>query len=286
MPILIVIGVLLTAGVIYLLRSKPPPEAPTTMSDADAATLRDGVLRRLQERLVGWSFETPADKPYELVALEAAGERRIQMNLEQLGRAWFPLYSRKQINDADDLLESFVAGVTGQEEGSEDEVDQEALRNLLALRLTTPDRPPAGTLSRPAGSLVAVLVLRDRGGLDPLNADDLEGMGLSTQEAFQLAFANLSRDVDEGLELEPLDGENPPGAVAVAPHDPLASSYALVPGLVGRLRKATGDREPRLYLDRNSLVAAVEDVEVDRDEPLLPDAIALDELAWRAVPQE
>jgi hypothetical protein len=284
MIIIAIIGVGLAVGAFLLLRSPPPSEQPAAMSAADVAVLRDSVRKRLEERLVGFDFDAPPDKPYELVASEAGSERRIYMNLEQLGQSWYPLYSKRLIAEADDLIESFVAGASGQAEGTDEVVDDSGARDMLALRLVRPEGLPPDLLTRKAGDLVAVLVLRDPGGVVPIRAAELESMSLKADEAFQLAFDNLKRDVEEGLEVEPLDEARQPNAIAVAPKDPLATSYVLVPALAARLRKVLGDRRILLYLDSDSLVAAAEGVEVEREKPLIEGAPGAEQLAWESLP--
>lgn len=284
MTIIIVIGVILGVGAVFLMRSSPAPAAPA-VTDADAALLREEVLARLRERLVGWTFEAPVERPFELTAVESATERRIQMNLQRLGETWFPFHARQQKEEAAAQIDAFILGATGQGEGSdEEELDHEGLRDVLALRLMAPGKLPPGALSRPAGELVAVLVMRNIGGHDTVNAASLEAMKLSEGEAFQLAFENLARDVEEGLELEILDDADPPGIIAIAPKDPLASAYALVPALAERVRRKMGGREGHLFLDENSLVAALDGTQLDREKPLLADAQPLNGLAWSHPP--
>jgi hypothetical protein len=279
MTVIIIIGVVLGIGAIFLLRSPPASTLPT-MSDADALLLRDEVLRRLRERLVGWTFDVPADKPLELTAIEGATERRIQMNLQRLGEAWFPFHARQQTEQANDQIEAFVLGATGQSEGEDLELDNEGMKDVLALRLVPADKVPANSISLPAGTLAAVLVLRtDRA--EPVTQESLDALKLSAAEAFRIAYANLERDVEEGLPLEVLDETTPPGALAIAPNDPLAPSYALVPALAARLKKKLGNRDGLLYVDATSLVAAVGDVEIEREEPLIAEGVALGALGWK-----
>jgi len=282
MVVIVVIALVIVAGMVFLLRSPPPKPAAPTWSEQDAAALREAVAARLRERLEGWTLDAPADKPLVLVATEAGTERRIHMDLRQLAESWFPLHGQGSA-EADELVESFVAGVTGQGEGSDDEVNASELRDLLALRLLPSERVPPVGLSRPAGELRAVLVRRDRGGADLVTAEDLAAMGLAPGEAFGIALENLKRDVEEGLEVEPLDDGNPPGAVALAPHDPLAASYALVPLLAEKIRKVV-KREAQIYLDEESLTAAVDGVEIEREKPLVAGALTPGALAWNSVP--
>ena len=285
MPIIVIIAVLLGVGVIFLLRSPPPSPTgpPQKITDADAAALRATVLERLQERLVGWTYEAPEDKPFELIATESATERRLNLDLQQLTEAWHPLFSQRKLVEADELVESFVQGVTGQDEGDESDADASGLLDLLSLRLARPAVVPAGALSRQAGPVVAVLVLRDAQRM-AVTVEQLEPMGLTEAEAFARAFENLKRDVEEGFEIAPLGSGDPPDAISVAPRDNLATSYVLVPELGAKLRKALGGREAKLYLDAESLVAAVEGAEVEREKPIIDNAIGLNELVWKSVP--
>jgi len=286
MTVIIIVAVLLGAGVVFLLRSPPPapPKPAEEMTDADARALRKAVLERLQERLVGWSYEVPEDKPFDLIATESATERHVQMNLKQLGAAWHPLFSQRKVAEADDLVEAFVEGVTGQGEGDDSEADNSGLIDMLSLRLARREVVPEGALSRPAGPVVAVLIVRNAQELPVVTTDQLEELGLTEGQAFQTAFDNLKRDVDEGFEILPLGDSDPPDAIAIAPHDNLATSYVLVPGLAQKIRKSLGNRDGRFYLDADSLVAAVEGAEVERDKPILEQPIKLDELAWSGVP--
>lgn len=283
MTIIIVIAVILLGGMIFMLRTPPPPPQEK-MTEADMADLRNAVLQRLQERLVGWTIEQSPDRPLQLSARESGSERHIEMNLEQLGASWFPLHAARRPADAEELIESFVAGVTGQGEGADEEADESGLHGALALRILPLDRVPKAAITRPVGTLAAVLCLRHPGGPELVGAEDLVLLKLTEDAAFQQALENLRADVEEGLEIEPLDESDPPQAVAVAPRDPLATAYLLVPALGARLRKALGNRDLRLYADSNSLVAAIDGVDVEREMPLLPDAIAPDALVWKTVP--
>jgi hypothetical protein len=284
MTIIIVIAVILLGGMIFLLRSPAPPPPQQQMTEADMNTLRELVLRRLQERLVGWTFVETAGKPLELSATESGSERRIEMNLEQLGAAWFPLYTARRIADAEDLLESFVAGVTGQGEGTDAEADESGLHDALALRLVPNDKVPKAALTRQAGTVAAVLCLRHPGGPELVSPEDLSMLKLTEAEAFQRALENLSADVEEGLQIEPLDDSEPPQAIAVAPHDPLSTAYLLVPAVGARLRKVLGNRDFKLYADSDGLIAAIDGLEVERDKPLIAEPLAPGALAWKAVP--
>src|SRR6185437_10097878 len=100
------------------------------------------------------------------------------------------------------------------------------VRAALALQLLKPEKAPKAALTRPAGPLVAALVMRSVNGPEAVTGAELESWGLGEAEAFHLAFENLSGEVEDAVLMEPLGDEAGSVAFAVAPGDPLAPSYA------------------------------------------------------------
>jgi hypothetical protein len=154
------------------------------------------------------------------------------------------------------------------------------MRAALALQLFVPGKLPTPSMSRDVGSLKAVLVVRNPNGPEAVTHDELASWGLSESEAFLLAFENLQHDVEDGLTMERF--EEPASAVQIAPGDPLAASYALVPGLAKSVRKQLGSDDVRYHLGDKELVAAVGTaIELD-SEALMPEAVSPESIAWKA----
>jgi hypothetical protein len=234
--VLIAIPLALLAGAYVLTRAKPSAEPPTPPAPRDHGPLREAVAAALRARLPGYVLELPPDEPLTLVALDAGTERRLVLDLEVLAERWHAAQEAGQGERAAELVEAFVRGATGEGAGAEAELDPEAVLQALSVVLVRAGRTPRGGVSRPAASLEAVLVLRRPDGYDVLAGGELAGLGVGEDQAFARALANLSQDVDEGLVTLVLDGdEQAPRVLQVAPDDPLAASYALVPALAMRM---------------------------------------------------
>jgi len=284
---LIAIIVLFLVGGWLVMRSPPPaPLGPPPPDEAEVRALRDELLRRLQERLPGWTYEVPPDEPALLLGKDTATERQMRLELAQLAARWKHTRDQEGAEKAEELLEAFVEGVSGQQEGSASEsADLEAFTSALALSLVRPDAVAPGALSRPAGALDAMLVLRNPERPEPLREEDLAPHGLTAEEAFEKALANTESDAAEGLPVEVLSGtEDEPEALRIAPDDPLAAGYALAPALAKRLSEKHAGRTLRLWPARPDYLVAFfgdatpdsldVDIRAPQSEPLAPEALS------------
>jgi hypothetical protein len=284
MGALIVVSVVLLIGLFFLLRSPAAHSREGShVAPTEALALREAVLAKLQDRLVGWNFEPLGDDPLEIIAVEAASERRQVWNLSQLADVWLPLRAKGLHDQAEGVVEDLVLGSTGTAE-SHEQGDVALIRSALALKLVKPGQQPRLAYTRPAGPLLAVLVLRSPAGAETVTAGDLEEWALTEAEAFQLAHANLVEEVADGLGFETIGSTALPIAFLVAPGDPLAASYALVPKLAEEVRRRFKGRDAKLYLSVDALVAGGTAIDHDAEKALLPEPIALDGLAWTTVP--
>lgn len=260
MSLIIVVALLLLVGTWLLLRSPAPAPHGSEVTADDQRHVRDAVRERLQERLVGWTFET-TDEPAELIAVQAATDARRTLRLDSVVPAWKAMRERGADQDADAVIEAFVVAATGeggaQPVDDEDPTGHEWARHALGVRLGR-EAPAPGTIARPAlGGLQAQLVVRSPAGAEPVTAADLDEWGLREDEAFRVALANLHHDVEEGLRLEPFDGPpDAPDALKVAPGDPIAASYALVPSLADALGESFADGVSLWVVAPGVLVAA------------------------------
>jgi hypothetical protein len=245
MLLLVAVALLIAAGALFLLRSEPPaPSSPSVADPAAAAKFRDRVLAELGERVVGWTWEPVADNPLEISGLSSASGQRRLLELGAVFAAWRERSAQGQSAKAAEVLEDFIEGATGaraDEAPSGQAVDLDWVRGALAVALLPPAHVPADGFVRAVGALSALLVLRHPGEPEPVTAEDLAAWGMSEPEAFAIAYENLVSDVADGLATEAIAGsEDRPEALSVAPGDPLAGSYALVPALAERLRKRFG----------------------------------------------
>lgn len=252
--ILIIVGILV--GAWFLLRSPPPPAAAEAAHDqGHVDALREAVLAKLRDRLVGWRLETDEAQPLHVGAFEVGTERRVLLDLGLLAKRWIPLHAAGKAEESDAEVEAFIEAATGASESGEAAVERSWAREALSLQLAREVK--AGLLARPVGEgLHGILVLRGPEGADQLDAEALAELGFEADEAFAAARENLAHDVADGLDLEPFDPSHPHDAVRVAPGDPVAASYALVGALGGKLQKALGDRAARLVLARPDLLVA------------------------------
>lgn len=238
MGILVLIGVplALLVGAYLMTRAKPSSEAPAPPAPADHGPLREAVAEALRARLPGYVLELPPDEPLTLVAIDSGTERRLVMDLEVLADKWHGARRAGKDEAASQFVEAFVRGATGEGGGAEAELDPEALKQALALVLVRSGRAPRGSVSKPAASLEAVLVLRRPDGYDVLAKEELPALEMTEEQALARALDNLALDVDEGIPTAVLDGtEAAPRVIQVAPDDPLAASYALVPVLAMKM---------------------------------------------------
>lgn len=296
--VLIAVPLALLAGAYFLTRapaspSEPerPPEpsgsgpAPTKL---DHGPMRDAVAAALRDRLAGWTLELPADEPLTLVAVDSATERRLVMDLAELAGQWHRAQAAGDAERASKLVEAFVAGATGEGAGTDAAIDLETLAQAIAVVLCAQDKVPRDAIVREAASLDAVLVLRRPEGYDLLARLDLEGLGLDEEKAFALALSNLRADVAEGLPMVVLDGtEDAPRVLQVAPDDPLAASYALVPELAQRMFERLNVKNVCWYvLGERTLLAADASVDIEtvveiEGQVLERAPIGPGDLAWR-----
>ena len=267
---LILIALAIAIAAYFFMRSSAPPPLSVPPSRADALALREVVLAKLRDRMVGWDFETLPDAPLEIIAIESATERRRTFDLGQLLLEWQPLHSRGETQAAETLVEDFAVGASGEAPSEEGEVDTLGVAGALALKLVPAGQLPKGAFAKPAGTLQAMVVLRKQNGFDPVTKDDLATWNMQADDAFQAALENLRLDVSEGLRLEAVDDDAHPTVVELAPGDPLAQSYALIPELATRVRRTFEDRPGRFYFEGVRLLAAVEGTEVSGAEPADP----------------
>lgn len=233
MGILIAVALIIVVGAFFMLRERPAEaDAPAVVEDADARELTDRVTSRLRDRLAGWTLEADREAPMTLIAQDEATERKIYVKLDDLARRWTAARARSE-EDADALIDAFVAGVTGEREEGAEDLDLSGAVAALAVELVSADKAPAHALSRPVGELSAVLVLRNPAGPDRVSVEDLRVWGLDEPRAFSAALSNLATDVEEGLKLEPL--EELPSVLRIAAGDPVASGYAVTALLQARL---------------------------------------------------
>lgn len=291
MSLLVLMGVALAlfGGAYFLTRGPAPkglePEAPPP---EDATRLRDTVAQALRARLAGWELELLDDKPLQIAAVETGSEKRLTLDLSGIAPGWYGLEKAGRHEEAASLVESFVRAATGEGAGSDQTLDAESAGTALALALVAEGRAPKRALTRPAGPLEALLVMRHPNGYDVLDPDDLTALGLTADEAFAKAFANLKSDVEEGLPIDIVSGDDRnPKVIQIAPNDPVAASYALVPMLAAKMFERLASKDVRFHLvsDRHLFVAPAEvdlgsaiDIEGDRLEP---EPVPPGDIAWR-----
>lgn len=280
MAVLIVIAIVILIGAFFLLRS-PAPHAPTApkVTEAEAQQLREAVIHEMKASLVGWTVEAGESDPLEIVATEEATQRRRVLNLKQLADAWGPLHAAGDQESSGALVQSFVESMLGEGEG-EETPDVELLQAALALQLSNSATLPKGAISRDVGALKAVLVVRNPAGPEAVTREELSVWGLPEADAFQRAFENLRHEVEDGLTMQPLDEDGK--SLQVAPGDPLAASYALVPALAVALRKKLGAGEVRYLLGKDELVAAISGENTLDGEALVEGPVDPALVAWRA----
>ena len=232
MGLVLLIGVplLLLGGAYYLTRGTvraPPPGPGGQPLPTDAAAFRELVVDALQERLPGFMIEQPEEEPFTVVAVDAATERRLVMNLTDLAKRWQAAMAAGREGDALAHVEAFVRAATGEGAGSDEALNPELVLQGLSVVLGKPGEGPKGGVTRIAGPLVATLVLRRPEGYDPLHREEIAELGLSAEEAMARALSNLVQDVEEGIHTSVIDGEMAePRVLVIAPNDPLAASYA------------------------------------------------------------
>lgn len=230
MPVLlIIVAVIIVAGALVLLRDSPADSAEKPAPEL-LSEVRAKVVELLAPRLRGWELSPDPQDPAKLSLRDEAVDRRIEVNLEELTGRWEALNKRELVEEAQELLQSFVENLLGPEHAEESEFDPELAHHALALRLFAEQEVPAGALKRQAGPLSAVLVLRNPQGPELLGEADLAALGLGRDEAFARALQNHSRDVEDGPLLSVAAGsEQSPLVLEIAAGDPLAGSLALTP---------------------------------------------------------
>jgi hypothetical protein len=122
-----------------------------------------------------------------------------------------------------------------------------------------------------------LLVLRSPAGAETVTAGDLEEWAL-TEAVHCVPYTLLAGNVTDGLGFETIGSTALPIAFLVAPGDPLAASYALVPKLAEEVRRRFKGRDAKLYLSVDALVAGGTAIDHDTEKALLPEPIALDGL--------
>lgn len=293
MGLVLMIGVplLLFGGAYYLTRGTVRQAPGGTGGQAlptDPAAFRELVVDALQERLPGFMIEQPEDEPLALVAVDTATERRLVLNLTELAKRWQAAMGAGREGEALAHVEAFVRAATGEGAGSDEALDPELVLQGLTVVLSKPGEGPKGGVTRIAGPLVATLVLRRAEGYDALHREEIAALGLSAEEAMARALRNLVQDVEEGIHTAVIEGEiSEPKVLVIAPNDPLAASYALVPLLADQMRQSLGSNDLRYHLldEGNFVVAAAgtdlsEVVDVDGDA-LAPEPVDPETIVWR-----
>jgi hypothetical protein len=287
MALLVVIVVALLVGAWFLTRSPAPaPLAAPPPPPEELAKLRSLVIDALRSRLTGFEVEPVPDRAAELTAMDVGSERKLTLDVTGIAPGWWGLVQAGKPEEAANLVEAFVQGATGEGAGSDEGLDVESAQAGLALALVPANKLPKAALSRPAGPLAAMLVMRYPNGFDALGAEDLAGLALSEEAAFARAFANLIADVEERVPVEAVGDDDAPKALQVAPGDPLAAAYALVPGLAESLRDRLKTTELRLHVLGTGLLFvapagfALEELVDIEGARLVPEALAPETLAW------